>query len=290
MSTVWAPRREDLVRDCLVSPDVFHPRVDRLCAFVGPDQHARETETGQRNGPLYLQGLLSHWPGQNAEAMATFVDVERPILPDFIGTLPWAQRPLITVLVGQGAERVGEPAGLSAFDPSRFPKRGTPSVGGKRPWGSHRGKGDHGPVGVVMGYVSHPAHAVLDFRVALPREWTRHAQRRRACHGPPAVQEQTRQAQGGERLALGGAQGAQGGAEGREGWGRGDDALGRQTRWRQELRAWRALWVGRARHHAPTRPGSPSPRVRRAWTAAPAPLAIGDRWAPGPRSDRLDPF
>src|SRR5262244_3134314 len=55
-------------------------------------------------------------------------------------------------------------------------------------------------------------------------------------------------------------------------------------------RAWRALWVGRARHHAPTRPGSPSPRVRRAWTAAHAPLAIGARWAPGTRSDRLDPF
>src|SRR5262249_6629961 len=147
MSTVWAPRREDLVRDCLVSPDVFHPRGDRLGACVGPDQHARETETGQRNGPLSLQGLLSHWPGHNAEARATCVAVERPSLPDFIGTLPWAQRPVITVLVGQGAERGGEPAGLSAFDPSRFPKRGPPSVGGKRPWGSHRGKGDHGPVG-----------------------------------------------------------------------------------------------------------------------------------------------
>src|SRR5262249_18810897 len=156
------------------------------------------------------------------------VAVERPSLPDCIGTLPWAQRPLLTVWVGQVAERGGEPEGLSAFDPSRFPQRGTPSVGGKRPWGSHRGKGDHGPGGVVMGYVSPPAHAVLDFRVALPREGTRHAPRRRAGHGPPDVPEQTRQAQGWERLALGGAPGPQGGVTG-------DDALGRHTRWRQEL-------------------------------------------------------
>jgi hypothetical protein len=36
MSTVWAQRREDLVSDCLVSPDVFHQMLDRLCAFVVP--------------------------------------------------------------------------------------------------------------------------------------------------------------------------------------------------------------------------------------------------------------
>ena len=67
MSTVWAQRREDLVSDCLVSPDVFHQMLDRLCAFVVPYQHALETETGQRNVHLYLQGLLSHLPGKNAE-------------------------------------------------------------------------------------------------------------------------------------------------------------------------------------------------------------------------------
>jgi hypothetical protein len=36
-----------------------------------------ELEAGQRNVHLYLQGLLSHLPGKNAEDIATFVDVER---------------------------------------------------------------------------------------------------------------------------------------------------------------------------------------------------------------------
>jgi hypothetical protein len=53
--------------------------LDRLCAFVVPYQHALETETGQRNVHLYLQGLLSHLPGKNAEDIATFVDVERQV-------------------------------------------------------------------------------------------------------------------------------------------------------------------------------------------------------------------
>ena len=64
MHTVWAQRREELWSDCLVSPDVFHQMVERLAEFVVPSQHVLETEAGQRNVYLYLQGLLSHLPGK----------------------------------------------------------------------------------------------------------------------------------------------------------------------------------------------------------------------------------
>ena len=169
MSTVWAQRREELLSDCLVSPDVFNQMVDRLGEFVVPYQHALETEAGQRNVHLYLQGLLSHLPGKNAEDIATFVDVERQVIQEFIGTAPWDHRPLIEVLVGQVADRLGEPDGIIAFDPSSFPKRGTHSVGVKRQWCGHRGKVDNCQVGVFMGYVSRHDHALLDFRLSLPR-------------------------------------------------------------------------------------------------------------------------
>ena len=62
MTPVWAQRREELLSDCMVSPDVFHQMVDRLGAFVVPYQQALGTEAGQRNVHLYLQGLLSHLP------------------------------------------------------------------------------------------------------------------------------------------------------------------------------------------------------------------------------------
>ena len=70
MHTVWAQRREEVLSDCLVSPDVFHQMVDRLTEFVVPYQHALETAACQRNVHLYLQGLLSHLPGKNAEDIA----------------------------------------------------------------------------------------------------------------------------------------------------------------------------------------------------------------------------
>lgn len=77
------------------------------------------------------------------------------------------------MLVGQGVNRLGEPDGIIAFDPSSFPKRGTHSVGVKRQWCGHRGKVDNCQVGVFMGYVSRHDHALLDFRLSLPKEWVR---------------------------------------------------------------------------------------------------------------------
>jgi hypothetical protein len=68
--------------------------VERLAEFVVPSQHVLETEASQRNVPLSLQGLLAHLPGKHAEAIATFVEGERQVSQDCIGTGPWDHRPL----------------------------------------------------------------------------------------------------------------------------------------------------------------------------------------------------
>ena len=36
MTPAWAQRQEELLRDCIVSPDVFIHLVDRLSEFVVP--------------------------------------------------------------------------------------------------------------------------------------------------------------------------------------------------------------------------------------------------------------
>jgi SRSO17 transposase len=229
MALAWAQRREELLRDCIVSPDVFTPMIDRLAAFVVPYQQALETEAAQRNLHLYLQGLLSHLPRKNAEDIATFVDIERQVLQAFIGTAPWDHRPLIEVLVPQVVHRLGQPDGIIAFDPSSFPKRGTHSVGVKRQWCGHRGKVDNCQVGVFMGYVCDDEHALLDFRLSLPEEWACDEQRRHACHVPPEMRYHTRQEQCLEMLDAWSVHVP-------HGWVTGDDEFGRHTGFRQELR------------------------------------------------------
>ena len=49
MNNVWARRREEVLRDCLVSSDVFTPIVERLGEFVLPYQRALETEASERH-------------------------------------------------------------------------------------------------------------------------------------------------------------------------------------------------------------------------------------------------
>src|SRR5882672_2707335 len=229
MTPAWAQRRAELLSDCLMSPDVFHQMLDRLGAFVVPYQRALESEAAHHPMHLYLQGLLSHLQRKNAEEIAAWVDVDRQVIQDFIGTVPWNHRPLVTVLVGEVAEQLGEPDGIIAFDPSSFPKRGTHSVGGKRQWCGHRGKVDNCQVGVFMGYVSHHDHVLLDFRLSLPEEWARDEQRRQECHVPPEVCSHTRQAQCLEMLDAWGDQVP-------HGWVTGDDELGRHTQFRHQLR------------------------------------------------------
>lgn len=229
MSTVWAQRREELLSDCIVSPDVFHQMIDRLAEFVVPYQQALEIEVAQHSMHLYLQGLLSPLQRKNAEEIAAWVDVDRQVMQDFIGTFPWDHRPLVSVLVGEVAQHLGDPNGIIAFDPSSLPKRGTHSVGVKRQWCGHRGKIDNCQVGVFMGYVSPQDHALLDFRLALPEEWARDEQRRQECHIPPEVRYQTRHEQCLEMLDEWAEQVP-------HGWVTADDELGRHSRFRQELR------------------------------------------------------
>ena len=229
MIPACAQRQAELLSDCIVSPDVFQHIIDRLSDFAVPYQQALATEAGQRNVLLSLAGLLSHLDRKNAEQIAALVDVERLVMQAFIGTAPWDHRPLIAVLVGQVVERLGEPDGIIAFDPSSFPKRGTHSVGVKRQWCGHRGKVDNCQVGVFMGYVSRHDHALLDFRLSLPQDWARDAQRRQACHVPADVCYQTRHEQCLEMLAVWGHQVP-------HGWVTEDDELGRQTQFRHALR------------------------------------------------------
>jgi hypothetical protein len=75
MTPAWTQRKEELLSDCIVSPDVFNPMVERLRDFVVPYQHALEAKAGGRHVHLYLSGLLSHLERKNAEKIATLVDV-----------------------------------------------------------------------------------------------------------------------------------------------------------------------------------------------------------------------
>ena len=62
-------------------------------------------------------------------------------------------------------------------------------MGVKRQCSGHRGKVDNCQVGVFMGYVSRHDHALLDFRLSLPKDWhgTSHDARHATCRRKYAI-------------------------------------------------------------------------------------------------------
>jgi hypothetical protein len=109
--------------DGIVSPDVFTQMVHRLGECVVPYQHALETEVSGRHVHLSLQGLLAALERKNAETIATCVAVERQVIQDCIGPVPWDHRPWVTVFGGQVADR-GDAFGGRAAPMVRPPGQG----------------------------------------------------------------------------------------------------------------------------------------------------------------------
>ena len=192
-----------------------------FCASLGAGERRRAAE--------YLTGLLSHLEHKTAEGIAYLLDQDRQPMQRFIGQADWDHRPLLAILAAQVGERLGEPDGVIVFDPSAFAKKGDKSVGVARQWCGRLGKVENCQVGVYMGYVSRIEHALVNFRLFLPEEWTKDRARCRAAGIPREVRVQTRHELALEMLA-------ESGPVLPHAWVAGDDEMGRPEWFRRALR------------------------------------------------------
>jgi SRSO17 transposase len=124
---------------------------------------------------------------------------------------------------------LAQPDGVVVFDPSAFPKQGTESVGVQRQWCGRLGKVDNCQVGIYLGYASRKGHALVDFRLFLPKEWAKDKKRRKKLGVPKEIRFRTRHQLALEMLA-------QRGEVLPHAWVAGDDEMGRCSWFRQELR------------------------------------------------------
>jgi len=222
-------RLDELLADAVVPASLLRGAVPRLEDFLQPFIASLQTSERQTNARHYVQGLLSDLDGKDVESIAYLHDRDRQGLQRFIGQAEWAHQPLLTELVRQVAAELGEADAVLVFDPSAFPKKGTASVGVQRQWCGRLGKVDNCQVGIYLGYVSRREHALVDFRLYLPKEWAKRKRRRREAGVPDAIRFQTRHEQILDILDERGPQLP-------HGWIAGDDELGRSSWFRQQLR------------------------------------------------------
>jgi SRSO17 transposase len=221
-------RLDELLDDAEVRPSLLTGVLPRLEAFLQPFV-VTLTSTEQRvNAQHYVQGLLSDLDGKDIESIAYLHDRERQGLQKFMGQAEWDPRPLVTELARQIGAELGEDDGVLVFDPSAFAKKGTESVGVQRQWCGRLGKIENCQVGVYLGYVSRRDHALVDFRLFLPKDWAKNKERRLKAGVPKAVRFQTRHELMLQMLD-------EHGAVLPHAWIAGDDELGRCSWFRGEL-------------------------------------------------------
>jgi SRSO17 transposase len=230
MERRYQARLDELLDDAEVRPALLRGVLPRLGAFLEPFARSLLSPEQRTNAQHYVEGLLSDLKSKDIESIAYLHDRERQGLQKFIGQAQWAHRPLIAELARQVGTTLGEADAVLVFDPSSFPKKGTESVGVARQWCGRLGKVENCQVGVYLGYVSRQGHALVDFRLYLPKEWTQDRKRLIKAGVPKDVRFRTR-----HELALDMLD-EQGGLLPHS-WVAGDDEMGRSSWFRQELRS-----------------------------------------------------
>jgi len=228
MERRYRVRLDELLNDAEVRPSLLRGVVPRLESFLQPFVAALPTPEQHTNAQHYVEGLLSDLDSKDAESIAYLHDRERQGLQKFIGQSEWDYQPLLTELVRQVGMELGEADAVLVFDPSAFVKKGTESVGVQRQWCGRLGKLDNCQVGIYLGYVSRHEHALVDFRLYLPKEWANRKKRRHKAGVPAAIAFRTRHElileMLDERAPLL-----------PHAWISGDDELGRSSWFRQQL-------------------------------------------------------
>jgi SRSO17 transposase len=222
-------RKQQLLDECDVPPEVFRGGIERLAAFARPFADCLVRREQRDHARTYLAGLVSDLKHKTAESIAYRHDQQRHGLQHFVGSSTWDHRPLLHELARQVGREIGTPDGVIVFDPSGFAKKGQASAGVQRQWLGRLGKVDNGQVGVFMAYASCLEHALVDVRLYLPKAWAKDRARRKRCGIPKAMRYRTRHELALEMLK-------ETGPLLPHAWVTGDDEMGRSSRFRAELR------------------------------------------------------
>jgi len=231
MDARYAFRKNQLLQECEVAPEIFEQVIPRLYTFMEPFVKTFQGQGADQHAKTYVCGLLSDVERKNVESIAYRFGQSRLPLQAFIGWDAWDDEPLRAEVRRQVKNHLGQGDGVLVFDPSGMPKSGRESVGVARQWCGRLGNVDNCQVAIYLGYGSRQGHTLVDTRLYLPKEWTKDKARLDKAGVPNASRGyRTRHQLAVEMLA-------ENGARLPHRWIAGDDEMGRPDWFRRRLAA-----------------------------------------------------
>ena len=127
MEAEYATRKQQLLEECHVPPQIFDQVMLRLETFMAPFVSTFCRQEPSAHAHTSVRGLLSDVERTNVASLAYRFGQDRLPLQRFIGRAEWDEAPLRQELTRQVAEQLGQAEGVLVFDPSAFAKSGPDS-------------------------------------------------------------------------------------------------------------------------------------------------------------------
>ena len=122
MEAKYEARKQELLDECKIAPQVFDKVLARLETFMKPFVESLVRKEQVEHAQMFMQGLLSDLKHKNAESIAYHFGQERMPMQWFLGVSPWDDAPFRDELVRQVADALGDEDGVIVFDPSAVTK------------------------------------------------------------------------------------------------------------------------------------------------------------------------
>src|SRR6266478_5018009 len=103
MEAEYATRKQQLLEECHVPPQLFDQVMPRLEAFMAPFVATFCRQEPSAHAHTSVRGLLSDVERKNVESIAYRFGQDRLPLQRFIGWAEWDETPLRKELIGHGA-------------------------------------------------------------------------------------------------------------------------------------------------------------------------------------------
>ncbi len=99
-------RKQQLLDECEIGPEVFQGGLERLADFARPFAECLIRREQRDHARTYLAGLVSDLKHKTAESIAYRHDQERHGLQHFVGSSTWDHRPLMKELADPRPARI----------------------------------------------------------------------------------------------------------------------------------------------------------------------------------------
>ena len=158
----------------------------RLVDFAAEIFEPMQRKDQRHWGEVYLRGLMLDGKRKSIEPMAArLADGDEQCLQQFVNQSPWDERKVRKRLAVRMNREIEPEAWI--VDDTGFPKFGRHSVGVAPQYCGALGKIANCQVGVSVSAATDEASCPLDWRLFIPEEWDRDAERRAKAHVPEEV-------------------------------------------------------------------------------------------------------